>query len=188
MSIYRNLIVCSAVVLAGLLATSLAKPPTTKPVDPPATAPADKDNDKTKAKAARRFIDRGQYVEDTTTGLLWQKDGDDSGKLNFYQAADYAKGLKLGKLKGWRVPTAAECATIFPANEPPFVDTHYNPAPYGKAEAGGSRDWASYWTSDLDAGEDYAFVYQWYGRGGANNCYASKNFDYVRCVHDPVKK
>ena len=36
--------------------------------------------------------------------------------------------------------------------------------------------------------DDYAYVYQWYADGGANNCYASRNFAYVRCVHDPIKE
>ena len=35
---------------------------------------------------------------------------------------------------------------------------------------------------------DYAYVYQWYADGGANNCSASKNLAYVRCVRDPIKK
>ena len=47
--------------------------------------PADK-----KPAAGERFRDRGEYVEDTQTGLLWQKDGEASGKKNFYQAAEYA--------------------------------------------------------------------------------------------------
>src|SRR5690349_9732517 len=40
-----------------------------------------------------RFIDRGEYLEDTTTKLLWQKDGATAGKKNFQQAAEYAKTL-----------------------------------------------------------------------------------------------
>lgn len=55
--------------------------------------------------------------------------------------------------------------------------------------AKGAGEWASYWTSTVDPrAKDYAFLYQWYGTGGANNCLASKNSAYVRCVHDPIKK
>ena len=47
-------------------------------------------------------------------------------------------------------------------------------------------DWAT--TSELDNRlPDYAYVYQWYAKGGANNCYASRNLVYVRCVRDPVR-
>jgi hypothetical protein len=128
-----------------------------------------------------RLIDHGEYVEDRQTGLLWQKDGQSSGKMNFYDAAKYAKSLKLGGLTGWRVPTAKELETIFPADQAPFANSAYNK---DQCCAGG-KEFRSYWTSELDPRqEDYAFVYQWYAKGGANNCFASKNFVYVRCVLD----
>lgn len=128
-----------------------------------------------------RFIDRGEYVEDTTTKLLWQKDGAAAGKKNYQQAAEYAKGLKLGGLKGWRVPTAKELEGIFPAEVKPFLNSKYNP----NQCCAGPNEYASFWTSELDTRlDDYAFVYQWYAKGGANNCFASKNFVYVRCVRD----
>lgn len=123
-----------------------------------------------------RFTDRGEYVEDTWTGLLWQKDGDASGKKTFHGAAEYAAGLKLGEMTGWRVPTIEEVATVFPAVDAPFTDTTYSKTIH--------KD-ASYWTSELAAGDDYAYIYIWYGNGGANNCYASRNLAYVRCVRDP---
>jgi hypothetical protein len=130
-----------------------------------------------------RFIDRGDYVEDTKTGLLWQKDGTASGKLNFLGAAKYAKGLKIADLTEWRVPTRKELAEIFPAVEKPFTNTKYNE----NMCCAGPGEYNSYWTSELDTRlEDYAYVYQWYAKGGANNGFASKNFVYVRCVHDPV--
>ena len=134
-------------------------------------------------KQYARFIDRGEYVQDTKTGLLWQKDGKASGKRNYYQAADYAKSLALGGLLGWRVPTREELASIFPARQAPFTNTPYTNQPCCK----GPYEWHSYWTADLDKRlKDYAYVYHWYGKGGFNNCYASKNYDYVRAVHDPV--
>jgi TPR repeat protein len=134
-------------------------------------------------KTYPRFIDRGAYVQDTKTGLLWQKDGRRSGRLNYYQAGDYAKALTLGGLLGWRVPTREELASIFPARSAPFTNTPYTSKPCCK----GPYEWRSYWTSERDRRlDDYAYVYHWYGKGGANNCYASKNYDYVRAVHDPV--
>jgi hypothetical protein len=132
-------------------------------------------------QARQRFVDRGEFVEDRETGLLWQKDGQASGKMNFYDAQKYAKALKLGGITGWRVPTAKELETIFPADKGPFANSAYN-----KDQCcAGDKEFRSYWTSELDKRlEDYAFVYQWYAQGGANNCYASKNFVYVRCVRD----
>src|SRR5687768_2860419 len=137
---------------------------------------ADGDKDR---EEKRRFIDRGEYIEDTTTKLLWQKDGASSGKKNFQQAADYAKRLKLGGLQGWRVPTIKELEGIFRADKKPFLNSKYNE----NMCCGGGQEFASFWTSELDPRlDDYAYVYQWYNKGGANNCFASKNFVYVRCV------
>jgi hypothetical protein len=134
--------------------------------------------------APDRFEDYGDYVEDLWTGLLWQKDGAASGKKNFYEAADYAAGLELGGLKGWRVPKIEELAAVFPADFAPFTNSHYNPDKC----CGGGAEFASYWTSELDPPtEDYAFVYHWYAGGGANNCIASRNFVYVRAVHDSLQ-
>lgn len=132
-----------------------------------------------------RFIDRGEYVEDSKTGLLWQKDGSESGKHNYFQAADYAAQLKLGGIEGWRMPTSEELKDIFPATVAPFRNTKYTPLMCCK----GADEFPSYWTAELDVRmTDYAFIYQWYNKGGANNCFASRNFGYVRCVHDPLKK
>jgi hypothetical protein len=146
----------------------------------------DDDGDKPEIKGMR-FVDRGDHILDKKTGLLWQKDGAASGKKNFDQAAQYAADLKLGGFADWRVPTRDELAGIFPADKAPFANSAYNP----DACCEGPKEFRSYWTSEMDIGsdrEDYAFVYHWYAKGGANNCFASKNFVYVRCVHDPVKK
>lgn len=149
-----------------LLATSRAAP-----VPPP-------------RKPAARFRDRGDYVEDTKTGLLWQKDGTASGRHDYHGAGKYAAGLKLGGLTGWRVPTREELKEIFPAVDAPFTNTRYNKLPYAR----GLGEWTNYWTADLDTRlPNYAYIYHWYAAGGANNCYTS-NAGFVRCVRDPVKR
>jgi hypothetical protein len=131
----------------------------------------------------QRFIDRGDYVMDTKTGLLWQKDGTEAGKMNFYDAARYGARLNLGGLTGWRVPTREELAAIFPATDLPFRNTKYTEHPCCQ----GPHEWNSYWTSELDPRlPDYAFLYQWYNKGGANNCSASGNLVHVRCVRGPL--
>lgn len=134
--------------------------------------------------AKERFADRGPYIQDRWTGLLWQKDGIASGKKNFLEAGDYAQDLTLGKLQDWRVPTKEELATIFPADYAPFRNSMYTPLACCKG-----AEFVSFWTSEIDArSADTAYVYQWYNRGGANNCLASRNYCYVRCVHNPVEE
>jgi len=130
---------------------------------------------------AGRFIEKGDCVEDTWTGLLWQKDGSTSGKKNYQQAADYAASLKLNGLSGWRVPTIEELASVFPADDTPFANSGYTL----EQCCAPPHEYNSYWTSELDGRkEDYAYVYHWYAKGGANNGYASRNFVRVRCVRD----
>ena len=127
-----------------------------------------------------RFVEQGDCVEDTWTGLLWQKDGSASGRKNFAQAAEYAANLNLNGLTGWRVPTIEELASVFPADDTPFVQTGYTPDQCCTPP----QEYNSYWTSERDQGENYAFVYHWYANGGANNGYANSNFVRVRCVRD----
>ncbi len=162
--------------------TDSPQPPATspKPVPEPAPkAPTPMAKEKS-AEQAARFEDGGDYVLDNQTGLLWQKDGDASGKRNFSQAAEYAKSLKLEGLTGWRVPTAEELAGIFPATESPFKDSKYTKVKCCE----GPYEWDSYWTSRIQAA-NAAHCYSWYADGGASSCYASNLF-YVRCVHDPI--
>ncbi|MDA1161931.1 MAG: DUF1566 domain-containing protein [Planctomycetota bacterium] len=127
-----------------------------------------------------RFIERDECVEDTWTGLLWQKDGSAGGKKNYQQATDYAAKLQLNGLTGWRVPTIEELATVFPADDAPFTRTPYTT----KQCCAPPDEFASYWTSERAEGEDRAYLYHWYAAGGSNGVYASRNFVNVRCVRD----
>ncbi len=133
-----------------------------------------------------RFCDSGEFVEDRWTGLLWQKDGGIAGTMTFEGAAAYAQNIELSGLRGWRVPTRDEFCTIFPATFAPFTETKYNPS---SQRDKGSQEFPCYWTSDLDlrVAKDYAYIYQWYGNGGGNNCYTS-NLGYVRCVRDASRE
>ncbi len=138
-------------------------------------------NPQTGTNHRERFVNQGPFVRDVQTGLLWQKDGDISGKLNFSQAKEYAENLNPGGLTGWRLPTAKELETIFPATAFPFRDSKYTPV----ACCQGPFEWNSYWTSQIRGKS--ADVYHWYEEGGVNGALAQRNFIYVRCVHDPIE-
>lgn len=130
-----------------------------------------------------RFVDRGEFIEDKWTGLLWQKDGHAAGKFNYYGAADYAAELELNGVAGWRVPTAEELATIFPAVDAPFKGTSYDKGVCCVPDG----EYASYWTSELDSRrKGQAFTYRWYANGGAGGSSAITHFVYVRCVRDSL--
>ncbi|MGB7325272.1 MAG: DUF1566 domain-containing protein [Rubripirellula sp.] len=126
-----------------------------------------------------RYVDHGEYVEDTATGLLWQKDGDASSRKNFVQATQYAEELSLAEMTNWRLPKGYELASIFPATEKPFVDTSYTETE--------SRSW--YWSSHAleRPSSDYAYIGSWCGNGYLTGCIASRTMAFVRCVHDPSK-
>ena len=169
---------CGSVgVLLSCKAKSTSAIPTTAPTTVPAAAAVEP-----RPRTPQRFVlVEFDVVEDTETGFLWQRDGIESGKMNFYEAAEYAAKQRLGDMDGWRVPTRAELKTILPADESPWTNSHYEPI----REAPG--DFQYYWTCEWDraTGEanDYAYVYLWRAQGGGNNCYASKNRAYVRCIN-----
>jgi hypothetical protein len=128
-----------------------------------------------------RFSVHGKYITDHKTGLLWQRDGCASGRLNFYQAKKYAEKFSVGNLTNWRVPTRKELYEIYKQRDNiPFI---YPPS------SAKSKNF-HFWTSERDYRlEDYAYLFRWpkdNKRAGANNCYASKNYSYVLVVHDPV--
>lgn len=135
------------------------------------------------AAVAGRFIQQGECVEDTWTGLLWQQDGSAAGKLNHAQAHEYASKLRLNGMTGWRLPTIEELASIFPADDSPFIGTGYTPDKCCQP----SQEYSSFWTSERDErAEDSAFLYHWYADGASDNAYASRNHVKVRCVRDAV--
>ena len=132
---------------------------------------------------AVRFLDRGDHVEDKTSGLLWQKDGIASGQINYYGAIRYAAELELGGHVGWRLPTATELAAIFPATAKPFTNTRYDAVKPRRGER------ADYWTSEIDrTTPDAALIYPWCPGEKPTSTSASQTLSFARCVHDPIKK
>ena len=72
-------------------------------------------------------VDGGLYVEvhdgtvvDMSTGLMWEKSPDNALR-SFRGAVDYAKKLRLGGYKNWRVPTVHELRSISNIS---FTDTY----------------------------------------------------------------
>jgi len=139
--------------------------------------------------AADRFRDAKEYVEDRWTGLLWQKDGEDSQRLSFDEAANYAKTQRLGGVAGWRLPTAEELGTIFPANFAPFTNTPFSPvACCASIEEEASR--RRYWTSHRDERPgivNFVVCFEWSGAGGLNSAFAATRSAFVRCVRGPLE-
>ena len=71
--------------------------------------------DKSNSKISRNFIDRGDYIEvipPIGTIRMIQK-GSAEIPMNWHDAMEYAKNLKLGGFTDWHIPTIEELKTIY---------------------------------------------------------------------------
>ena len=71
--------------------------------------------DKSNSKISRNFIDRGDYIElepPLGTIRMIQK-GSAEIPMNWHDAMEYAKNLKLGGFTDWHIPTIEELKTIY---------------------------------------------------------------------------
>jgi hypothetical protein len=98
--------------------------------------------------SAGQFIISEETVQDTITGLLWQRDGKTKrpGCRNVYgndctweEATTYCENLILGGYSDWRIPNMHELISIvdFSKSAPPLVDSEVFPDTLSK----------EYWTS-----------------------------------------
>ena len=82
----------------------------------------------------------GSAVLDKETGLTWARDANLGGKKKWAVALNDSYNLKLGKRKGWRLPTIEELTSLLDMLSPesPKLPTGH---PFKNAQSG----W--YWTS-----------------------------------------
>lgn len=112
-------------------------------------------------------------IKDPKKGLMWE-DTIHAGeiKVNFKEAMQYCKDLRLGKFDDWRVPTLFELLSIIDFKR-------YKPAikkPFKYVE-----DTGSYWTTTLyvgDKNERWVVSFKDGTTGDADESYER----YVRCV------
>lgn len=71
-------------------------------------------------------------ARDNYTGLIWQREGDASGLIDWQQAVAYCDNLTLGTSSDWRLPSVRELATLVDEadvapsiDEATFPNTHY---------------------------------------------------------------
>ena len=130
------------------------------------------------------------YKDITIIGdLMWEKE---SRELNWYEAMEYAKNLRLGGYDDWRLPTIEELGAVVTLCGGELVDYSdddwediwdKNRANENYQANYGAKGFASsnYWSSTTYAGfSSYAWsVYFYYGRQRNNDKSTSY---YVRCV------
>jgi hypothetical protein len=92
------------------------------------------------ASPAPRFIDRGDgTVLDKLTGLMWAKDANLAGAMNWEDAINFANGLELGvacgiTLSDWRLPNRNELLSLININ---FNPTYIGPPVHPFIDVGG---------------------------------------------------
>ncbi len=72
---------------------------------------------------AQRFTDNGNgTVTDTVTGLMWTKNANMLGKMDWNSATSRCASLAVGSVTGWRLPTYKEFPVMYNATrgEHPF--------------------------------------------------------------------
>jgi hypothetical protein len=128
---------------------------------------------------AARFIDNGDTVADTRTGLVWEQKTDDGGlrdKDNTYtwqEALDYCNNLNLAGQSDWRLPTVKELASLADLSR-------YNPSidPIFENYTVSSN----YWSSTTSAGNTSHAWHVNFSYGGYDY-YNDKSYGrYVRAV------
>jgi hypothetical protein len=88
---------------------------------------------------AGNFTDNGNgTVTDGTTGIMWQKE-DDNTKRTWAEAGSYCEGLTLAGYSDWRLPDVNDLLSLIPAGDytAPTIDETYFP----------NTDSKSYWSS-----------------------------------------
>jgi len=67
--------------------------------------------------ASKRFVDNGDgTITDSKTDLMWVAK-DNGIPINWPDAIEYCKNLRVGGYSDWRMPTLAELASLFDRNE-----------------------------------------------------------------------
>ena len=88
---------------------------------------------------AQRFVDNGDgTVTDTVTGLMWTKNADPFGELNWHDAMSRCSSFSISGIGGWRLPSRDELVTLSDAIQGghPFTGVR----------------WSYYWSSTTYAG------------------------------------
>ncbi|WP_052507486.1 DUF1566 domain-containing protein [Desulfonatronovibrio magnus] len=62
---------------------------------------------------AQRFVDNGDgTVTDTVTNLMWTKDANPFGKLNWHDAMSRCSSFSISGIGGWRLPSMDELLSL----------------------------------------------------------------------------
>ncbi|MFZ5761131.1 MAG: DUF1566 domain-containing protein [Thermodesulfobacteriota bacterium] len=122
------------------------------------------------------YTDNGDgTVIDNATGLMWQRE-DDNSTRTWQQALAYCESLELpeGGYDDWRLPNVKELESI-------TDDSRSNPAIDPTAFPNTNSSY--YWSSSTHAGNPDGAWNVFFSNGSVNG-YFKDGYNYVRCVRD----
>ena len=112
-----------------------------------------------------------QTVAETKSGLIWEDDiSTSTQKISFKSALIFCNELRIDGMRGWRLPSSTELATIIDTTRTPTINQTF------RHTVGGG-----YWSSDK---ADHGAIVAWidFLDGSAYNGSGADRYLYVRCV------
>ena len=126
---------------------------------------------------AQRFVDNGDgTVTDTQTGLMWTKDANPFGRLNWKDAMSRCSSFSISGIDGWLLPSKDELEAIYHAIQGGHPFTGVQASRYWSS----TTDWSNTtdavstgyaWNVNMDGGyvrSSYKYIthYVWPVRAG----------------------
>ena len=126
-------------------------------------------------------------------GLMWQKETVEE-EMNWDDAMEYAKNLRLGGYDDWRLPTIDELIGIVTScggininllndDSQVIIDKNLSNKFYQEDYKSKGFSFNFYWSSTADARNNNCFNSVYFGNGNTSNSYKSCSF-YIRCVRE----
>ena len=101
---------------------------------------------------AQRFVDNGDgTVTDTRTGLMWTKDANPFGRLNWHDAMSRCSSFSISGIGGWRLPSKDELVVFYHAIQGGHPFTGVQWSYYWSSTTFADRS-ASAWHVDMTSG------------------------------------
>ena len=102
---------------------------------------------------AQRFVDHGNgTVTDTVTGLMWTKDANPVGWLNWDDAWRGCSSFSISGIGGWRLPSRDELSAIYHAIQSGHPFTGVQSYGYWSSTAYAGR-WDAAWAVSMRGGQ-----------------------------------
>ncbi|MCA1743271.1 MAG: DUF1566 domain-containing protein [Desulfonatronovibrio sp.] len=122
---------------------------------------------------AQRFVDNGNgTVTDTQTGLMWTKDANPMGPMDWYNAMVRCGSFSISGIGGWRLPSKNELLALSDAMQGGHPFTGFGQLPYYYwSSTTDANDADSAWSVDMSYGDNWTAnktdtLYVWPVRSG----------------------